>query len=98
MAGGYLTQLGIHHKSEFNEFALSCDLMEPIRFLVDRKVKRMGPSEEWKKKVMEITGEDVMIRGQKQAFGNAVVIYVNSFFTAMEEDDPSKIVFMEFDD
>lgn len=95
-AGGYLTQLGIHHKSEFNEFALSCDLMEPVRFLVDRKVKRMGPNEEWKKIIMEITGEDVCIRGQTQSFGNAISIYTNSFFSAMEEDNPEKIVFIEF--
>ena len=27
---GYLTQLGIHHKNEFNEFNLTCDLMEPL--------------------------------------------------------------------
>ena len=33
---GYLTQLGIHH--EFNEFNLSCDLMEPFRVLIDSYV------------------------------------------------------------
>lgn len=32
---GYLTQLGIHHKNEFNEFNLTCDLMEPFRVIVD---------------------------------------------------------------
>lgn len=35
---GYLTQLGIHHKNEFNEFNLSCDLMEPFRVLIDSYV------------------------------------------------------------
>ncbi|CCY88113.1 cRISPR-associated endonuclease Cas1 [Mycoplasma sp. CAG:956] len=35
---GYLTQLGIHHKNEFNEFNLSCDLMEPFRVIVDNFV------------------------------------------------------------
>ena len=38
IAGGYLTQLGIHHKNEFNEFNLSCDLMEPFRVIVDNFV------------------------------------------------------------
>lgn len=32
---GYLTQLGIHHKNEFNDFNLSCDLMEPFRIIID---------------------------------------------------------------
>lgn len=35
ISNGYLTQLGIHHKNEFNEFNLSCDLMEPFRVIVD---------------------------------------------------------------
>lgn len=35
---GYLTQLGIHHKNEFNEFNLSCDLMEPFRIIIDNFV------------------------------------------------------------
>lgn len=38
IAAGYLTQLGIHHKNEFNEFNLSCDLMEPFRVIVDNFV------------------------------------------------------------
>ena len=32
---GYLTQLGIHHKNEFNPYNLSCDLMEPFRIIID---------------------------------------------------------------
>ena len=35
---GYLTQLGIHHKNEFNDFNLTCDLMEPFRIVVDNFV------------------------------------------------------------
>lgn len=35
ISNGYLTQLGIHHKNEFNEFNLTCDLMEPFRVVID---------------------------------------------------------------
>ena len=35
---GYLTQLGVHHKNEFNEFNLTCDLMEPFRVIIDNFV------------------------------------------------------------
>ena len=38
ISNGYLTQLGIHHKNEFNEFNLTCDLMEPFRVVIDNFV------------------------------------------------------------
>lgn len=38
ISNGYLTQLGIHHKNEFNEFNLTCDIMEPFRIVIDRFV------------------------------------------------------------
>lgn len=37
-ARGYLTQCGICHRSEYNQFNLSCDFMEPFRPIVDRLV------------------------------------------------------------
>ena len=38
VSNGYLTELGIHHKNEFNPFNLSCDLMEPFRIIIDNFV------------------------------------------------------------
>lgn len=38
ISNGYITQIGIHHKNEFNEFNLSCDLMEPFRTIIDNFV------------------------------------------------------------
>lgn len=35
---GYLTQCGICHRNEYNQFNLACDLMEPFRPVVDRLV------------------------------------------------------------
>lgn len=35
---GYLTQCGICHRSEYNQFNFSCDLMEPFRPVVDSLV------------------------------------------------------------
>ena len=37
-SNGYCTQIGIHHKNEFNQFNLACDLMEPFRVIVDNFV------------------------------------------------------------
>lgn len=94
VSAGYLTQLGIHHKSEFNEFCLSSDLIEPIRFLVDRKAMEVKSDEDWKTKIINLLGEEVIIRGQRQSLGNAINIYVNSFFDAMENNDPKKVEFI----
>ena len=35
---GYLTQTGICHRSEFNQFNFACDLMEPFRPVVDKTI------------------------------------------------------------
>lgn len=42
---GYVTQCGICHRSEYNQFNLACDLMEPFRPLVDRMVDEWVGSE-----------------------------------------------------
>lgn len=95
-AAGYLTQLGIHHRSEYNEFCLSSDLIESGRFLVDRKARCLKPEDDWKAKMINLLGEEVMIRNQKQSLGNAINIYVNSFFDAMEHNDLDRIEFIRY--
>lgn len=35
---GYLTQCGVNHRNEYNQFNLACDFMEPFRPAVDRLV------------------------------------------------------------
>lgn len=35
---GFLTQTGICHRNEYNQFNLACDLMEPFRPAIDRAV------------------------------------------------------------
>ena len=35
IANGYITQIGIHHKNEYNDFNLTCDLMEVFRPIID---------------------------------------------------------------
>lgn len=35
---GYLTQCGICHRNEYNQFNLACDLMEPFRPVIDQLV------------------------------------------------------------
>lgn len=93
---GYLTQLGIFHDNMFNHFNLSCDLMEPFRILVDRKVKELKlvdfASEE-KHFLLNILNDTVVINKTKQTVLNAIKYYCRSVFDALNENDLSLIQF-----
>ena len=58
---GYITQIGINHKSEFNEFNLTCDVMEPFRPLIDEIVFENINSEFNKNIKYKLTEENNML-------------------------------------
>ena len=96
VANGYLTQLGIFHDNMFNHFNLSCDLMEPFRILIDRKVKNMKMcdfSSEEKHILTNVLNDTVTINKTKQTVLNAVKYYCRSVFEAMNDGDLSVIQF-----
>ncbi len=95
-ACGYLTQLGIFHSNMFNYYNLSCDLMEPFRILIDRRVKNMEPTVfESKKKheLLNVLNDYIFINNAKQTVLNAIKIYTRSVFDALNDNDLSKINF-----
>ena len=96
VAQGYLTQLGIFHDNMFNHFNLSCDLMEPFRVLVDRRIKGMMLSDfgsEEKHRLVDLLNETVVINQTKQTVLNAIKYYCRSVFDAMNDGDLSLIQF-----
>ena len=96
VAQGYLTQLGLFHDNMFNYFNLSCDLMEPFRILVDRKVKRMKMTEfssVEKYVLVDLLNDTVIINQTKQTVLNAIKLYCRSIFDALNEGDNSLIQF-----
>ena len=86
VSNGYLTQLGIAHKNEFNAFNLSCDLMEPFRVLVDRFVMRSAKelTPEYKHELCNILNERVNIGGEQNTVSAAIALYSKSVFSALE--------------
>ena len=96
-SSGYLTQVGIHHKNEYNQFNLSCDLIEPFRFLIDDFVEQLNENGDWKEKIIEILNKEVEIDGKKQTVTNAINVYSQSVFNALENNDPSVIKFVKND-
>ena len=93
---GYLTQLGIWHKNEFNEFNLACYLMEPFRILIDRIVFQINKDDQnFKSKILEIFELKVKIAGKEQYFENAISIYVQSVLDALENGGINRIKIYE---
>ena len=91
---GYTTQLGIFHSNTFNEFNLSCDLMEPFRPFVDRVVLSENFQKfehEEKMKLVNVLNHIIKIDNKQQHLINAIHIYALSVFDALRENDISKI-------
>lgn len=96
---GYITQLGINHKNEFNQFNLSCDLMEIFRPLVDEIVYKNKESEfdkNYKYKLIDLYNREVVIDDKQQYLSNAISIFSLSVFKFLEDEKESKIFNYEF--
>lgn len=94
VASGYLTQIGLFHDNMFNQFNLSCDLMEPFRPIIDQKVKEMNPilfGKEEKMQLVALLNQQVYIDNQKQYLLNAMKIYVRSIFDVLNEVENAQI-------
>lgn len=95
---GYLTELGIHHIGETNQFNLSYDLVEPLRSLVDSYAAlKLVNEENYKDIFVKMLSSQVIWDGKKIYLDNAIHYYVQSAFAALNEDDISKIIFIEYE-
>lgn len=97
VAAGYLTQLGIHHKNDFNDFNLSSDFIEPFRFVVDKKAKTLNENDDFKGEMIKLLASEVKQLGKVQTLANAIGIYCNSLFNALNTGELSKIAFIDYD-
>ena len=94
VACGYNTQLGLWHKNEYNQFNLSCDLMEPFRVLIDRAVyqrKDKDLNKDYKRFLCNILNESVKICDKTYTVLEAIGIYTRRIFCALEDNDLSLI-------
>lgn len=93
-SNGYLTQLGLFHDNMFNNFNLSCDLMEPFRILVDKKVNEMkftAFEKEEKHCILSILSDYVLMDNNKQTVLNAIKLYTKGVFDALGDGELSRI-------
>lgn len=96
---GYITPLGINHKNEFNQFNLSCDLMEIFRPLVDEIVyenREFVFDKNYKYKLVNLYNKEVKIDNKQQYLSNAITIFTKSVFEFLENEKESIILNYEF--
>lgn len=100
VCSGYLTQIGLFHDNMFNQYNLSCDLMEPIRPFVDLCVKEMSPDDFGKKEkiaLLEMLNKEYIVASRRNTLLNAIKIYVKSVFEAIERTDVTFISFINYE-
>lgn len=95
---GYLTELGIHHIGESNPFNLSCDLMEPLRPLVDSYVlKGLIDESNFKRTFVDMLSQMVIYNERSIYLDNAIDLYVEDMMLYLKTGDLSKIRFIEYE-
>ena len=96
---GYINQLGIKHKNEYNFFNLGCDLMEPFRVLVDAFVydnkERMFDAE-YKKDLVQLLNENIKFCGKNMFVINAINVFVINALRAVDENRITEYSFYEY--
>lgn len=97
---GYMTQIGLCHRSVFNAFNFSCDLIEPLRSLVDRTVKRLDVDvfdKDIKLELVQLLEETVDIGGTKQVLAGAINLYCRSVIKALETGNINDIEYIKYE-
>ena len=98
-AAGYLNQLGICHQNTYNPFNFGCDLIEPLRPIVDSAVADLNPQKFEKEEKLVLLGlfnKEVQYDGKKQYLLYAIRLYCNSIFRSLESGEISEIKWIEY--
>lgn len=93
---GYLPCIGVHHKSELNNYNLADDFIEPFRPVVDLWTKtNIKLDTEFDKNIraelVNLLNVEVFIQGKMQSVNNAINIMVSSYTTAINQEDYKKL-------
>lgn len=89
VSNGYLTQLGIHHKNEFNPFNLSCDFMEPFRIIIDNFVWSNKDREfniDYKMGIIDIFNTKFKYNSKQYILKDIIKLYTKNIFDHLEND------------
>lgn len=96
VASGYMTQIGVWHDNEFNEFNLGSDMIEPLRTIIDETALTIEPGDATFKHTMAgALNYEVTFADKKTTLDVAVRQYVKSVLYAFEVNDPDEVTFPE---
>ena len=96
VASGYMTQIGVWHDNEFNEFNLGSDMIEPLRTIIDETALTIEPGDATFKHTMAgALNYEVTFADKKTTLDVAVRQYVKSVLYALEVNDPDEVTFPE---
>lgn len=93
VSNGYLTQIGIHHKNEFNEFNLTCDLMEPFRIIIDSFVyynQRKEFNTDYKMNIVNLFNHTFQFQNKNYTLKDIIKLYVKNSLESVEENTKYK--------
>ncbi|MBO4638695.1 MAG: type II CRISPR-associated endonuclease Cas1 [Treponema sp.] len=96
VCAGFYPAIGIHHEGPFNGFNLADDLIEPWRAMVDVVAhdivsSQTNLSREQRKQLTLVLHNACMINGEKNTISNGINIMIQSFKTAIEENNAELI-------
>ena len=98
VANGCLTQIGINHRNEYNQFNFSCDLIEPFRIIVDEFVylnKDRVFDKNYKYDLVNLLNKEIVI-DRKYSLMNAVKKSVKSVIDSLNSDNCQQLLLYEF--
>jgi CRISPR-associated protein Cas1 len=91
---GYLTEFGIHHIGVNNPFNLSCDLMEPLRPLIDFQVlSKEVTIDDFKVKMAALLGKKISYDSSEMFLDNAIHLYVQNCLNVLGSGKLDKVIF-----
>lgn len=93
---GLLTEVGIHHRSQYNHYNLASDFMEVYRPMIDRIVKDHIIDEftkENKRALLNVFNIQVWIKNRKQYLANSIDLYVDSLIKFLEKEKDEELAF-----
>lgn len=96
---GYLTQLGIHHRSTENQFNLGSDLMEPFRPVIDYWVANQNFTEltpDVKFGLVDSLNLEITFNDKKMLVRNAINLYVSQCLNYLSENSKEIKIEMKF--
>lgn len=85
---GYLTQCGICHRSEYNQFNLACDFMEPFRPVVDQQVLDylcVDFDKDVRRALIDLPNRLLSYKGGTYKLGSVVSLYVQDCLNALNK-------------